>query len=123
MPFRNAGELLEAGVKIAFASGAGGGFGPSGPHGSRTVPYEADATVSYGVSEEEALRAITINAAEMLGMGDRLGSIEAGKIANLIVTDGNPLEIRTQIKHVVIGGREVSTENMHRSLYERYRAR
>jgi len=123
MPFRNAGELLEAGVKIAFGSGAGGGFGPSGPHGSRTVPYEADATVSYGVSEEEALRAITINAAEMLGMGDRLGSIEAGKIANLIVTDGTPLEIRTQIKHVVIGGREVSTENMHRSLYERYRAR
>jgi imidazolonepropionase-like amidohydrolase len=123
MPFRNAGELFEAGVKIAFASGAGGGFGPSGPHGSRTVPYEANATVSYGVPEDEALRAITINAAEMLGVGDRLGSIEVGKIANLIVTDGSPLEIRTQIKHVVIGGQEVSTENRQRRLYEEYRAR
>ncbi len=123
MPFRNAGELLEAGVQFAFASGAGGGFGPSGPHGSRTLPYEANATVSYGVPEEQALRAITINAAEMLGVGDRLGSIEVGKIANLIVTNGSPLEIRTRIEHVVIGGREVSTDNMHRRLYERYRQR
>ena len=59
----------------------------------------------------------------MLGVGDRLGSIEVGKVANLIVTDGSPLMIQTQIKHVVIGGQEVSTENMHRSLYEKYRAR
>jgi imidazolonepropionase-like amidohydrolase len=123
MPFRNAGELLEAGVEIAFASGAGGGFGPSGPHGSRTLPYEANATVSYGLSEDEALRAITISPAEMLGVGDRLGSIEAGKVANLIVTDGSPLMIQTQVKHLVIGGQEISTENMQRSLYEKYRAR
>jgi imidazolonepropionase-like amidohydrolase len=123
MPFRNAGELLEAGVKIAFASGAGGGFGPSGPHGSRTLPYEANATVSYGVSEDEALRAITINPAQMLGVDERLGSIEAGKIANLIVTDGSPLMIQTQVKHLVIGGQEISTDNMQRSLYEKYRAR
>ena len=75
MPFRNPGELVEAGVSIAFASGAGGGFGPSGPHGSRTVPYEAAAAVAYGLPEEEALRAVTLNAAEMLGVADRLGSI------------------------------------------------
>jgi imidazolonepropionase-like amidohydrolase len=123
MPFRNPGELVEAGVSIAFASGAGGGFGPSGPHGSRTVPYEAAAAVAYGLPEEEALRAVTLNAAEMLGVGDRLGSIEPGKVGNLIVTDGNPLEIRTRIEHVVIAGREVSTENRHKALYDQYRRR
>jgi imidazolonepropionase-like amidohydrolase len=123
MPFRNPGELVEAGVSIAFASGAGGGFGPSGPHGSRTVPYEAAAAVAYGLPEEEALRAVTLNAAEMLGVGDRLGSIEPGKVGNLIVTDGNPLEIRTRIEHVVIAGREVSTENRHKALYDQYRGR
>jgi len=123
MPFRNPGELVEAGVSIAFASGAGGGFGPSGPHGSRTVPYEAAAAVAYGLPEEEALRAVTLNAAEMLGVADRLGSIEPGKVGNLIVTDGNPLEIRTRIEHVVIAGREVSTENRHKALYDQYRGR
>jgi imidazolonepropionase-like amidohydrolase len=54
---------------------------------------------------------------------DRLGTIEAGKIANLIVTDGDPLEIRTQVEHVVIAGREVSLENRHHALYETYRGR
>ena len=122
-PYSAPGELVAAGVKIAFASGAGGGFGPGGPHDVRGVPYQAAAAVPFGLSEEEALRAMTINPAEMLGVGDRLGTIEAGKIANLIVTDGNPLEIRTQVLHLVIAGREVSTDNRHRSLYERYRAR
>jgi imidazolonepropionase-like amidohydrolase len=121
-PYAMPGELVEAGVKIAFASGAGGGFGGS-PHGSRLLPYNAEQAVAFGLSEEEALRAVTLNAAEMLGVADRLGSIEPGKIANLIVTDGNPLELRTQVKHVVIGGREVSTDNRQRELYEQYRGR
>jgi len=123
MPFRNPSELVEAGVKIAFASGAGGGFGPGGPHNSRTTPYEAATAVAFGLSEEDAMKALTLWPAEFLGFGDRLGSIEAGKIANLIVTDGNPLEITTQVEHLVINGREVSTDNMHQRLYERYRAR
>jgi imidazolonepropionase-like amidohydrolase len=66
---------------------------------------------------------VTINAAEILGVADRIGSIQAGKIANLIVTDGDPLEIKTQIRHVIIGGREVSTENRHQELYDKYRGR
>lgn len=122
-PFGIPGELVEAGVRIAIASGAGGGFGPRGPHGARTLPYEAAGAISYGLSADEALRAVTINPAEFFGVGDKLGSIEPGKRANLIVTDGDPLAIRTQVKHVVIGGREVSTDNRHRSLYEEYRAR
>ena len=74
-------------------------------------------------SDEEAIKALTLNPAEMFGVADRLGSIEPGKIANLIVTDGNPLEIRTRIRHLVIAGQEVSTDNRHKSLYERYRGR
>lgn len=122
-PFSNPGELTAAGVKIAFASGAGGGFGPGGPHSSRTTPYEAATAVAFGLSEDDALKALTLWPAEFLGVGDRLGSIEPGKIGNLIVTDGNPLEITTQVLNLVIDGREVSTDNQHRDLYEKYRTR
>jgi len=122
-PYRNPGELAAAGVKIAFASGAGGGSGPGGPHGSRIVPYEAEAAVAYGLPAAEALRAMTLNPAEILGVDKDLGSIEAGKIANLIVTDGDPLQIRTLIKHVLIAGSEVSTDNKHLRLYKQYLGR
>ena len=122
-PFRSAGELREAGVRIAFGSAAGGGFGPGGPHSARTLPYESATAAAYGLSPEEALKAITVYPAEILGVGDQLGTIESGKIANLIVTDGNPLEITTRVVHLIIAGREVSTDNRHRSLYQRYRAR
>lgn len=109
------GLLYQAGVKFAF-----GTFNSSD---SRTLPYEAGSAVSFGLPREEALKAITVNGAEILGLSDRLGTIEAGKIANLIVTDGDPLEIRTQVKHVVIAGREVGTDNRHYRLYQQYRAR
>ncbi len=122
-PFRTAGELASAGVKIAFGSGAAGGFGPGGPHSARTLPYEAAMAAAYGLAPEEALKALTLYPAEILGIGDRLGSIEPGKIANLIITDGNPLEIATRVHHLIIDGRLVGTDNRHRSLYERYRAR
>ncbi len=122
-PFRTAGELHAAGIRIAFASGAGGGFGPGGPHGSRTLPYEAATAAAHGLPKGEALKALTVYPAEIHGVGDKLGTIEPGKIANLIVTDGDPLEITTKVLHVIIAGKEVSTDNRHRSLYERYRAR
>lgn len=122
-PFRNAGELAAAGVTIAFASGAGGGFGPGGPHVARTTPYEAGMAAAHGLAADEALRAMTLNPARIFGFEDRLGSIEVGKVANLIVTDGDPLAITTRIIALVIDGREVSTDNRHRQLYERYRAR
>lgn len=122
-PFRTAGELVAAGIEIAFGSGAGGGFGPGGPHSARTLPYESAMAAAYGLSRDDALAALTVNPARILGVGDRLGTIEAGKIANLIVTDGDPLEITTTVRHLIIAGREVSTDNRHRSLYEHYRAR
>ncbi len=122
-PFRTAGELRAAGIKIAFASSAGGGYGPGGPHSARNLPYESATASAFGLSQEDALLALTRNPAEILGVGDRLGTIEAGKIANLIVTDGNPLEITTRVVHLIIGGRIVTTDNRHRRLYQRYRAR
>jgi imidazolonepropionase-like amidohydrolase len=109
------GLLHQAGVRFAIAT-----FDASD---SRTLPYEAGSAVSFGLPAEEALKAITVSPAEILGVADRLGTLAAGKVANLIVTDGDPLEIRTQVRHVVIAGREVSLDNRHLSLYERYRAR
>jgi imidazolonepropionase-like amidohydrolase len=109
------GQLHAAGVKI--------GFGTFGASASRNLPYEVGSAVSFGLPREEAIRAITINNAEIFGVGDRLGTIETGKIANLIVTDGDPLEIRTQILHLVVNGQIVPLDNKHLELYERYRGR
>ena len=113
--YANPGKLHAAGVKIAFAT-----FNSSA---SRTLPYEAAQAVPYGLPHEAALAAVTRNAADMLGFGDRIGTIEEGKIANLMITDGDPLEIRTQVTDLFILGRGVSLDNRHRSLYEKYRAR
>jgi imidazolonepropionase-like amidohydrolase len=113
--FANPGILHEAGVKIAFAT-----FNSAD---SRTLPYEAAMAVPFGLPVDVALEAVMKNGAEMLGLGDQLGTIEPGKVANVIVTDGNPLEIQTQVTELFILGRQVSTDNKHRSLYERYRAR
>lgn len=110
-----ASRLHDAGVRFAFAT-----FDSAN---SRRLPYEAGSTVAYGLPAEEALKAITRYPAEILGVGDRLGTIEEGKIANLIVTDGDPLEITTEIKHVFINGSDVSLDNKHRRLYEKYLAR
>lgn len=113
--YMNPGKLHAAGVKFAFAS-----FGSAN---SRTLPYETAMGIPFGLPREAALRAITTNPAEILGLGSRLGTIEPGKIANLIVTDGDPLEITTQIRHLVIAGAETSTMNKHEQLYQTYRAR
>ena len=109
------GLLHQAGVRFAVAT-----YNSSD---SRTLPYEAASAVSFGLPREEALKAVTLYPAQILGVADRLGTIEAGKLANVIVTDGDPLEIRTQIKHVVIAGREASLDNKHLELYQRYRSR
>jgi imidazolonepropionase-like amidohydrolase len=109
------GQLFAAGVKI--------GFGTFGASASRNLPYEAGSAVSFGLPQEEALRAITINNAEILGVGDRLGTIETGKIGNLIVTDGDPLEIATQFLHLIVNGQVAELDNRHLRLYERFRGR
>ena len=113
--YANPGKLHSAGVKIAFAT-----FNSAN---SRTLPYEAAQAVPYGLPHDAALNAVIKNAAEMLGLDDRIGTIEEGKLANIIVTDGDPLEIQTQVTDLFIMGRAVSTDNRHKSLYEKYRSR
>ena len=113
--YANPGKLHAAGVRIAFAT-----FNSSS---SRTLPYEAAQAVPYGLPHEAALAAVTRNAADMLGLGDRIGTIEEGKLANIMITDGDPLEIQTQVTDLFILGRGVSLDNKHKALYEKYRAR
>src|SRR5205807_530059 len=87
---------------------------------SRNLPYDAGNAAGSGLSDEEALKAITLYPAQILGVADRLGSLEPGKIANLVVTDGDLLEIRTNVKQVFIHGRPIPLESKHTRLYERY---
>ncbi len=109
------GALHEAGVEIAFAT-----FNSSD---SRTLPYEAANSVSWGLPKDAALEAVTLGPARVLGIADRLGSIEPGKVGNLIVTDGDPLEITTEIEFVFVKGMLSDTDNKHRRLWEKYMGR
>ncbi|MBL8151866.1 MAG: amidohydrolase family protein [Blastocatellia bacterium] len=114
-PYSTAGELSAAGVKIAIAT-----FNSAD---SRTLAQEAGHAVPYGLPREEALKAITIYPAEIFGLSDKLGTIEKGKIANIIVTTGDPLEIRNEVKYLFINGKLTSLDNKHFQLYEKYRQR
>jgi len=117
-PFSIPGELWKAGVKFAFAT-----FGPGDEDNPRNLPYEAAAAVGFGLPYDVALKAVTLYAAEIWGVDGELGSIEKGKWTDLIVTDGDPLETRTQIKRMYIEGAPVDLENKHHRLYEKYLAR
>jgi imidazolonepropionase-like amidohydrolase len=108
-------DLRRAGVAVAIST-----FGASA---SFTLPYEAAQAVAFGLAWEDGLRAITEWPAEILGLGERLGTIEPGKLANLVVTDGDPLEIRTQVRHVLVRGAVVDLATKHTRSYERYRSR
>lgn len=114
-PYSAPGELIDAGVKVAFGS-----FNSSD---SRLLPYQAATAVPFGLSREDALKAITRNPAEILGVGDRFGTIEEGKVANLIVTDGDPLDVTTQVRFLFIKGEMTPTDNKHLELYQKYLAR
>jgi imidazolonepropionase-like amidohydrolase len=114
-PFALAGELYKAGVKIAFASFSS--------EFSRNLPYQAANAVGFGLPEQEALKAVTLNPAQIWGVADEIGSIEVGKWADLMVTDGDPLQGSTNVKHVFIKGKEVDLESKHTKLYKKYLAR
>jgi imidazolonepropionase-like amidohydrolase len=114
-PFANAGLLSKAGVKVAIQS--------MESENVRNLPYHAGQAAAFGLPKEEALKAVTIYPAEIFGVASQVGSIEQGKIANLIVTNGDPLEIRTQVKYVFINGRQIPLTSKHTELYEKYKAR
>jgi imidazolonepropionase-like amidohydrolase len=111
----NAARLQEAGVRFCLQT--------SDSSDVRNLPYQAAVAAAYGLARADALKAITIRAAEILGVADRLGSIEEGKVADLIVTTGDPLEIVTDVALVLINGRPVSLETRHTRLYEKFKQR
>ncbi len=107
----NARDLIDAGVKIAFASFATGIQGIDSGYRGRWLILEAGYSTAYGVSEEDALKAITINPAEILGVSDRIGSLEAGKDADIIIMDGHPLKLSTWVDHLFIDGKLVFSKS------------
>lgn len=117
--FRNAAKLQAAGVKIALA-GDGSGFGAAL---DKNLPHHAAQTVAYGLSPEQALRAITLSPAEILGVERRLGSLEVGKDGSFLVSQGDPLEFDSAVVAVYIEGQPVDLNTRHTRLYDKYRQR
>jgi len=112
-------ELQKRGVKIAISSADAGG--PVSSHSSRNLPYAAGFAVAYGLPYDEALKAITLNVAEMFGFGDKLGSLDVGKTANVVLANGDPLDVRTDVKQVYIQGVAVPMVSRQTKLRDEYR--
>lgn len=111
--------LQQAGVKVSFC----GGVGEFGASSIRNLPYAAAQAMAFGLPREEALRGLTLYPAQLLGIADRLGSLEPGKDATFFVADGDILDLRAHVKRMWISGQEVSLESRHTRLYDRYRNR
>jgi imidazolonepropionase-like amidohydrolase len=106
------GELQKRGVKVILAS-----YNVSN---SRNLPYSAGFAVAYGMPYDEALKAITLNPAEVFGLGDKLGSLDTGKIANVVIANGDPLDVRTVVKQVYINGVAIPMETRQTRLRDEY---
>jgi imidazolonepropionase-like amidohydrolase len=113
-PFTLPARLHEAGIKVAIASGSGAAH-------ERNLNHNAATAIAYGLPRDQALKAVTIQAAEIVGLGASHGSLEKGKAATLIVTTGDPLEITTDTLLAFIDGRRIDLGNRHKALYEKYR--
>lgn len=112
--FDNAALLHEAGVPLVLSS--------FDTHNARNLRYEAGNAVRFGLPWEAALRAVTLAPAEALGVEDRYGSLEPGKVANLVVWSGDPFELSTAAEAVIIRGEVVPESSRQRELLERYRS-
>jgi imidazolonepropionase-like amidohydrolase len=109
-------KLQQAGVKFAISTGNDGAE-------VRDLPYHAGLAGAYGLSKDDALKSVTLYPAQILGIADRFGSIEQGKTANIVVTDGDLLEPRTNIKYLFINGRLLPLTSRHTELYEQFKDR
>lgn len=118
-PFTLPGRLAAAGVTFCIADG-GGSFAAAGV---RNLPQHAGMAVAFGLAKDEALKSVTLYPARILGVADRLGSIEVGKIADLQVTDGDPLEVATHCEQVFIAGRPIPMRSRQTELFKKYDAR
>jgi imidazolonepropionase-like amidohydrolase len=111
-------RLAAAGVRFCISDGGGRNVA-----NARNLPFHAGMAAAFGLPRDEALKAVTLYPAQILGVGDRLGSIEPGKIADLQVTDGDPLMEQTHCERVLIAGRPISMESRQTRLFHKYDSR
>lgn len=115
----NAGLLRKAGVQVALIGNAGGGDEEA--FNVRNIKQEAGNAVAYGMTWDDALRAVTLTPAEVFGATDRIGSLRPGRDANVVVWSGDPFEFTTRAEHVFVRGREYRDKTRQDLLIERYR--
>ncbi|MFL5566089.1 MAG: amidohydrolase family protein [Gemmatimonadaceae bacterium] len=115
----NAGLLRKAGVAVALVGNAGGGDEEA--FNVRNIRQEAGNAVSYGMTWDDALRAVTLAPAELFGVTDRVGSLQSGREGNVVVWSGDPFEFTTRAEHVFVRGREYNEKTRQDMLIERYR--
>jgi imidazolonepropionase-like amidohydrolase len=113
--FTNAKTLYDAGIPFAIQT--------ADAHNARNLPYNAASCAAFGLPKDVALKSVTLYPAQIWGVADRLGSLDVGKNASLILTDGDPLELRTNVKRVFINGEEIPMDSRHTLLYEKFRKR
>ncbi|MDQ6622076.1 MAG: amidohydrolase family protein [Verrucomicrobiota bacterium] len=114
--FSNAAHLHEAGVRFCIARA---GSESEAPH-ERNMPFEASMSAAFGLPRDEALKAVTLYPAQLLGVADQLGSLEVGKAATLIVTNGDPLDFPTNVEAAYIDGRQIDLSNRQTHLRDKY---
>lgn len=114
--FEGPAKLQAAGVKFAVATGDAGAE-------NRDLPYHAGLAGAYGLPKDEALKAVTLYPAQILGVADKIGSIEVGKMANVVVTDGDMLDPRTNVKYMFINGRLIPLTSRHTDLFDSFKDR
>lgn len=110
--YANPGLMHKAGVKVILSSRV--------PYNARNLPYDAGFAAAYGMGKEAALKAVTIHAAEVFGVADRMGSLEKGKDATLFIANGDPFEAKTQISQVFIGGWKIPLDSRQIRLYNEF---
>jgi imidazolonepropionase-like amidohydrolase len=114
--YENAAKLQQAGVRFCISTG------DPGPEVRNLAQY-AGMAAAYGLSKADAVKSVTLYPAQILNVADRLGSIEVGKMANLVVTDGDLLEVRTRIRYLLIDGRPVVLSSRHTELNDAFKNR
>ena len=110
--YKMPGELSKRGVKIAFAS--------FDAHQVRNLPYAAGFAVAFGLPYDEAMKALTLYPAQIWGVDDQLGSLDVGKTANVVIANGDPLDVKTDVKYVFIQGKSIPMVNRQTELRDRY---
>jgi len=93
------------------------------PAQGKDLPHHAAKAVAFGLDREEAIKALTINAARIFGVDGRLGSLEPGKDADLFLATGDPLDFKTEVKVMFINGRKIDMANWWEDLYKKWKAR